>query len=49
MSDRWGVGQGLCSILDGRSRYIVNWDLRASTTEADIGTLRCFGLLILGE
>jgi putative transposase len=26
----------LCSILDGCSRYIVNWDLRDSMTEADI-------------
>jgi transposase InsO family protein len=26
----------LCSIPDGRSRYIVNWDLRESMTEADI-------------
>jgi putative transposase len=26
----------LCSIPDGCSRYIVNWDLRASMTEADI-------------
>jgi putative transposase len=26
----------LCSILDGYSRYIVNWDIRESTTEADI-------------
>ena len=26
----------LCSILDGCSRYIVNWDLRESMTEADI-------------
>ncbi len=26
----------LCSILDGCSRYIVNWDLRESLTEADI-------------
>src|SRR5215831_280150 len=26
----------LCSILDGYSRYIVNWDLRESMTEADI-------------
>src|ERR1700730_7141389 len=26
----------LCSILDGCSRYIVNWDLRVSMTEADI-------------
>jgi transposase InsO family protein len=26
----------LCSILDGCSRYIVNWDLRGSMTEADI-------------
>ena len=26
----------LCSILDGSSRYIVNWDLRESMTEADI-------------
>jgi len=25
-----------CSILDGCSRYIVNWDLRESMTEADI-------------
>jgi hypothetical protein len=24
------------SILDGYSRYIVNWDIRESTTEADI-------------
>lgn len=26
----------LCSILDGCSRYIVNWDLREAMTEADI-------------
>jgi putative transposase len=26
----------LGSILDGCSRYIVNWDLRASMTEVDI-------------
>jgi putative transposase len=26
----------LCSILDGCSRYIVNWDLRESMTETDI-------------
>lgn len=26
----------LCSILDGFSRYIVNWDIRESMTEADI-------------
>ena len=26
----------LCSILDGCSRFIVNWDLRQSMTEADI-------------
>ena len=26
----------LCSVLDGRSRYIVNWDLRESMTKADI-------------
>jgi transposase InsO family protein len=26
----------LCSILDGCSRYIVNWDVRESMTEADI-------------
>jgi len=26
----------LCSILDGYSRYIVNWDLRESMSEADI-------------
>src|SRR5690242_21447646 len=25
----------LCSILDGYSRYIVNWDLRESMTEAE--------------
>jgi len=26
----------LCGILDGFSRYIVNWDIRESMTEADI-------------
>src|SRR5215469_11783545 len=26
----------LCSVLDGYSRYIVNWDIRESMTEADI-------------
>src|SRR3974390_322705 len=26
----------LCSILDGYSRYIVNWDIREAMTEADI-------------
>ena len=26
----------LCSILDGFSRHIVNWDIRESMTEADI-------------
>jgi transposase InsO family protein len=26
----------LCSILDGFSRYIVNWEIRESMTEADI-------------
>src|SRR5215472_15967362 len=26
----------LCSILEGYSRYIVNWDIRESMTEADI-------------
>lgn len=26
----------LCSILDGYSRFVVHWDLRASMTEADI-------------
>ena len=26
----------LCSILDGFSRYIVNWDIRESMTEPDI-------------
>ena len=26
----------VCSVLDGYSRYIVNWDLRESMTEADI-------------
>jgi len=30
----------LCSILDGCSRYIVNWDLRESMTEADIAVHR---------
>src|SRR5438552_18682042 len=29
----------LCSILDGFSRYIVNWDIRESMTEADIEIL----------
>jgi hypothetical protein len=29
----------LCSILDGFSRYVVNWDLRESMTEADIETI----------
>jgi transposase InsO family protein len=29
----------LCSILDGCSRYIVNWDLRESMTEAEIEIL----------
>src|SRR5438094_7707237 len=31
-----GMFYYLCSILDGCSRYIVNWDLRESMTEADI-------------
>ena len=31
-----GTFHYLCSILDGCSRYIVNWDLRESMTEADI-------------
>jgi putative transposase len=31
-----GTFSYLCSILDGCSRYIVNWDLRESMTEADI-------------
>ena len=26
----------LCSILDGYSRYIVNWDIRESMTETDV-------------
>jgi len=26
----------LCSILDGYSRYIVNWDIREAMTESDI-------------
>ena len=26
----------LCSILDGFSRYIVNWNIRESMTEAEI-------------
>ena len=26
----------LCSILDGFSRYIVNWEIRESMTEAEI-------------
>jgi putative transposase len=29
----------LCSILDGFSRYIVHWDIRASMTEADVEIL----------
>jgi putative transposase len=29
----------LCSILDGCSRYIVNWDLQESMTETDIEVL----------
>ena len=29
----------LCGILDGCSRYIVNWDLPESMTEADIETI----------
>ena len=29
----------LCSVLDGYSRYIVNWDIRESMTEADIEIL----------
>jgi transposase InsO family protein len=29
----------LCSILDGFSRYIVNWEIRESMTEADIETI----------
>ena len=31
-----GTSYYLCSILDGYSRYIVNWDIRESMTEADI-------------
>jgi transposase InsO family protein len=31
-----GTLYDLCSILDGCSRYIVNWDLRKSMIEADI-------------
>jgi transposase InsO family protein len=31
-----GTFHYLCSILDGFSRYIVNWDIRESMTEADI-------------
>ena len=31
-----GTFHYLCSILDGCSRYIVNWDLRESMTDADI-------------
>ncbi len=30
----------LCSILDGRSRYIVNWDLPESMTEPDTEIIR---------
>jgi len=26
----------LCSVLDGYSRYIVNWDIRESMTEAEV-------------
>ena len=29
----------LCSILDGYSRYIVHWEIRASMTEADVETV----------
>ena len=32
----WRSFCDLCSILDGFSRHIVNWDIRESTTEADI-------------
>jgi transposase InsO family protein len=31
-----GTFRYLCSILDGFSRYIVNWDMRESITEAHI-------------
>jgi hypothetical protein len=31
-----GTSYYLCSILDGFSRYIVNWDIREVMTEADI-------------
>jgi putative transposase len=31
-----GTFSHLCSILDGFSRYIVNWDIRGPMTEADI-------------
>ena len=31
-----GTFHYLCGILDGCSRYIVNWDLRESMTESDI-------------
>jgi transposase InsO family protein len=31
-----GMFYYLCSILDGYSRYIVNWDIRGAMTEADI-------------
>jgi len=29
----------LCSILEGFSRFLVNWDLRESMREADIGVI----------
>lgn len=29
----------LCSILDGYSRYIVHWEIRAAMTEADVETI----------
>jgi len=29
----------LCSVLDGCSRYLVHWELRASMTEADVETI----------
>ena len=29
----------LCTILDGYSRYIVHWEIRAAMTEADVETV----------
>lgn len=31
-----GIFSYLCSVLDGFSRYLVNWDIRETMTEAEI-------------